>query len=230
MKEGAGTRGRRPGWRWAGWGLAGLVLTGLCLAGALLSWPAGEPREADAVVVLGGDGNLSLGRYARGRALVQAGYSRRLILFYPSADELRDARATVPEVVVVACMPAPSSWGEAQAVRERMLTDGVHSVLVVSDPPHMLRLDYTWGAVLGGTGLRYTLVATSPAWWPGWRWWMSPDAWGFVGSEVLKLGYYLLKYRFGLNVNGPDADSIFAASPATCSLPAKSCKSGSDSN
>ncbi|MBK8361833.1 MAG: YdcF family protein [Comamonadaceae bacterium] len=142
--------------------MAGLVLTGLCLAGALLSWPAGEPREADAVVVLGGDGNLSLGRYARGRALVQAGYSRRLILFYPSADELRDARATVPEVVVVACMPAPSSWGEAQAVRERMLTDGVHSVLVVSDPPHMLRLDYTWGAVLGGTGLRYTLVATSP--------------------------------------------------------------------
>lgn len=197
MKEGAGTPGRRPGRRWAGWGLAGLVLTGLGIAGALLSWPAGEPREADAVVVLGGDGNLSLGRYARGRALVQAGYSRRLILFYPSADELRDARATVPEVVVVACMPAPSSWGEAQAVRERMLTDGVHSVLVVSDPPHMLRLDYTWGAVLGGTGLRYTLVATSPAWWPGWHWWASLDAAQFVGSEVLKLGYYMAKYRFG---------------------------------
>ena len=52
-------------------------------------------------VVLGGDGRLSLERYARGRDLVLAGYSKRLILFYPSADELRDARARVPEVEVV---------------------------------------------------------------------------------------------------------------------------------
>ena len=177
--------------------MAGLVLTGLCLAGALLSWPAGEPREADAVVVLGGDGNLSLGRYARGRALVQAGYSRRLILFYPSADELRDARATVPEVEVVACMPAPGSWGEAKVVSERMQAEGMRSVMVVSDPPHMLRLRYTWGSVLRGTGLDYTLVATNPPWWPGWRWWRNPGASDFVGNEVLKLGYYVVRYRFG---------------------------------
>jgi uncharacterized SAM-binding protein YcdF (DUF218 family) len=151
------------------------------------------PRTVDAVVVLGGDGRLSLERYARGRDLVLAGYSKRLILFYPSADELRDARARVPEVEVVACMPAPSSWGEAQVVRERMQAEGVRSVMVVSDPPHMLRLRLHLGLDLAAApGLHYTLVATSPPWWPGWHWW--EPAWTpaqFVGSEVLKLGYYM---------------------------------------
>ncbi len=69
--------------------------------------------------------------------------------------------------------------------------------MVVSDPPHMLRLRYTWGSVLRGTGLAYTLVATSPPWWPGWRWWRTTESASFVGNEVLKLGYYVVRYRFG---------------------------------
>ena len=178
-------------------GLAGLAMVPFLLAGALLSSPAAAPRTVDAVVVLGGDGRLSLERYARGRDLVLAGYSKRLILFYPSADDLRDASARVPEVEVVACMPAPGSWGEAKVVSERMQAEGMRSVMVVSDPPHMLRLRYTWGSILRGTGLHYTLVATTPPWWPGWHWWASQDAAQFVGSEVLKLGYYMAKYRFG---------------------------------
>jgi hypothetical protein len=177
--------------------LAGVAMVGFLLAGVLLSSPAAAPHTVDAVVVLGGDGRLSLERYARGRDLVLAGYSKRLILFYPSADDLRDASARVPEVEVVACMPAPGSWGEAKVVSERMQAEGMRSVMVVSDPPHMLRLRYTWGSILRGTGLHYTLVATTPPWWPGWHWWASLDAAQFVGSEVLKLGYYMAKYRFG---------------------------------
>ncbi len=177
--------------------LAGVAMVGFLLAGVLLSSPAAAPHTVDAVVVLGGDGRLSLERYARGRDLVLAGYSKRLILFYPSADDLRDASAKVPEVEVVACMPAPGSWGEAKVVSERMQAEGMRSVMVVSDPPHMLRLRYTWGSILRGTGLHYTLVATTPPWWPGWHWWASQDAAQFVGSEVLKLGYYMAKYRFG---------------------------------
>jgi hypothetical protein len=50
---------------------------------------------------------------------------------------------------------------------------------------------------LRGTGLDYTLVATTPPWWPGWRWWRNPGASDFVGNEVLKLGYYVVRYRFG---------------------------------
>jgi hypothetical protein len=176
-----------------------LALLGFFTTGALLSAPAGALRTVDAVVVLGGDGGMG-GRYVRGRDLVLAGYSQRLILLYPSAGQISDARARVPGVEIVDSMPAPGSsgsWGEALAVRERMQAEGLRSVMVVSDPPHMLRLRYTWGSVLRGTGLDYTLVATSPPWWPGWRWWRNPGASDFVGNEVLKLGYYVVRYRFG---------------------------------
>jgi uncharacterized SAM-binding protein YcdF (DUF218 family) len=176
-----------------------LALLGFFTSGALLSAPAGDARHVDAVVVLGGDEGMG-GRYARGRDLVMAGYSQRLILVYPSAAQIADAEARVPGVEIVDSMPAPGSsgsWGEALAVRERMQAEGLRTVMVVSDPPHMLRLRYTWGSVLRGTGIDYTLVATAPPWWPGWRWWRNPGASDFVGNEVLKLGYYVVRYRFG---------------------------------
>lgn len=173
-----------------------LALLGFFTTGALLSAPAGEARSVDAVVVLGGDGGTG-GRYARGRDLVLAGYSNRLILLYPTATEIKDALAKVPSVDIVDSMDGRGSWGEALAVRERMQAEGLHTVMVVSDPPHMLRLRYTWGSILRGTGLDYTLVATTPPWWPGWRWWRNPGASDFVGNEVLKLGYYVVRYRFG---------------------------------
>ena len=179
-----------------------LALTGFFAAGSLLASPAEAPRAVDAVVVLGGDWAASgvTNRYARGRDLVLAGYSSRLMLVYPSAADVTDARARVSGVEIVDSTQAPDSagsWAEAITVRERMQAEGLRTVMVVSDPPHMLRLRYTWGSVLRGTGLRYTLVATSPPWWPGWRWWRNPQASDFVGNEVLKLGYYLVKYRFG---------------------------------
>jgi hypothetical protein len=176
-----------------------LALLGFFTSGALLSAPAGEARHVDAVVVLGGDPGTG-GRYARGRDLVLAGYSQRLILLYPSAAQIADAQARVPGVEIVDSMPAPGSsgsWGEALAVRQLMQAGGLRTVMVVSDPPHMLRLRYTWGSVLRSTGIVYTLVATTPPWWPGWRWWRNPSASDFVGNEVLKLGYYVVRYRFG---------------------------------
>ena len=173
-----------------------LALLGFFTSGALLSAAAGEARHVDAVVVLGGDPGTG-GRYARGRDLVLAGYSQRLILMYPSAAEIKDAQSRLPGVEIVDSTPAQGSWGEAMAVRERMQAEGLRSVVVVSDPPHMLRLRYTWASIFRGTGLDYTLVATSPPWWPGWRWWRNAEASGFVGNEVLKLGYYVVRYRFG---------------------------------
>jgi len=173
-----------------------LALLGFFSTGALLAAPAGAARPVDAVVVLGGDAGVG-GRYARGRDLVLAGYSKRLVLLYPSAVQLRDARARLPGVEIVDSMNERGSWGEAMAVRDLMRLEGLRTVMVVSDPPHMLRLRYTWGSVLRGTDMDYTLVATTPTWWPGWRWWRNPQASDFVGNEVLKLGYYVVRYRFG---------------------------------
>ncbi len=83
-----------------------------------------------------------------------------------------------------------SSWDEAVYSRAWMEMKGVKQVLVVSDPPHMLRLWYTWSRVFDGSELHYSLVPTNPAWWSTWRWWANDESRRFVGSEVLKLAYY----------------------------------------
>ena len=59
--------------------LPALALFAYFTAGIVLSLPAELPRHVDAVVVLGGDAGTG-GRYVRGRDLVLAGYSGRLIL------------------------------------------------------------------------------------------------------------------------------------------------------
>lgn len=182
------------------WALCAVVplvaVAGFLSVGVLLSFPAGPAEKVDIVIVLGGAGDS--GRYARGRELIQAGYCDRLALIGATQADLSDARAHVPQVIVWEDLLQKNSWGEAQAARDRMRAAGYKSAMVVSDPPHMLRLLYSWGSVFRGTDLRYTLVATNPAWWPRWKWWSDPSAAAFVRSEVLKLGYYVLKYRFGL--------------------------------
>lgn len=176
--------------------LSALALLGYLTIGALLSFPAELPRRADAVVVLGGDQYGD--RYARGRELLVAGYSARLLLINRSASERVDAQSRLQGVEVRIDNLPRSSWQEAKAVRAWMEAYGWRSVLVVSDPPHMLRLRYTWSSIFRGTDLAYTLIATNPPWWSTWRWWRNPDSADFVSSEVLKLGYYIVRYRFDL--------------------------------
>ena len=114
-----------------------VALLGFFTAGAVLSIPAGLPHRADVVVVLGGGDGA---RYARGRELIQAGYADRLVMFEPSAVERKDALAQVPRVEFWDDVKPQNSWGEAQAVRAWMQTKGWRTALVVSDPPHLLRV------------------------------------------------------------------------------------------
>ena len=69
-----------------------------------------------------------------------------------------------------------------------------HVGIVALDP----RLRYAWFSNFWGSDLSYTLIATNPPWWSAQGWWKNPVAKEFVKSEVLKLGYYVLNYRFGL--------------------------------
>jgi uncharacterized SAM-binding protein YcdF (DUF218 family) len=173
-------------------GLAGLVF--LC-AGALLASPASQPHRADAVVVLGGGDGA---RYARGRELVLAGFAQQLVLFEPNADERQDALVRFKSLEIWDDVLPRNSWGEAQAVRAWMLAKGLKSVLVVSDPPHLLRVQYAWASNFWRTELDFSLLASIPPWWSSWCWWQNPRSKRFVEDEVLKLGYYVLHYRFGL--------------------------------
>jgi DUF218 domain len=170
-----------------------LAMLGFFSAGAVLSLPAKLPHAADVVVVLGG----GVERYPRGRDLVLAGYSKRLVVINPTTDERKDAQTRFPGTELVFDETPRNSWDEARVVRTRMQANGWHTALVVSDPPHLLRVAYSWSSAFRGTGLSYTLISSDPRWWPGWRWWGNPQASSFVGDEVLKLGYYVLRYPFG---------------------------------
>ena len=173
-----------------------LALLGFFAAGAALSFPAGTPRAVDVVVVLGGGTE----RQIRGKALVLAGYSKRLLVIHAGESLRQDLRGRLPDAELIFDDTPRQSWDEAQMARIRMQTNGWHTALVVSDPPHLLRVAYAWSSAFRWTDLTYTLISTDPPWWPGWRWWRNPTSAAFVDSEVLKLGYYLLRYPFGFSV------------------------------
>jgi uncharacterized SAM-binding protein YcdF (DUF218 family) len=168
-------------------------------AGALLQLPAQSPVSADAIVVLGGDSGT---RYAKGRALIEQGYAERLLLINPNMPALRDIAAGVGRLDEVHGETiSRSSWDEAVNTLAWMVENDMGHVLVVSDPPHMLRLKYSWASVFRGSGREYTLVAADTPWWSAWRWWDNEQAALFAGIEVLKLGYYVVRYRFGFWLN-----------------------------
>jgi len=183
--------------RFALW--SGVIVAAWWSAGALLQWPAQAPVAADAIVVLGGDSGT---RYAKGRALVEQGYASRLLLINPNMPALRDIAAGVANLDEVhGEAKSRSSWSEAVNTLAWMMENDIAHVMVVSDPPHMLRLKYSWASVFRGSGREYTLVAADTPWWSAWRWWDNEHAALFAGIEVLKLGYYVVRYRFGFWVN-----------------------------
>jgi uncharacterized SAM-binding protein YcdF (DUF218 family) len=177
--------------------LPAVVLLGFITVGALLVYPvsAEKPTTVDLVVVLGGDGGE---RYVGGRQLVLDGFSRRLLLINAADSVRKDATHGLRGVDIRFDDGPRNTWQEAQAVRAWMQANGWRSAVVVSDPPHMLRVGYAFASNFRGTGLHYSLVASRPPWWSAWQWWVNPVSTSFVISEVVKLGYYLVQYRFGL--------------------------------
>jgi len=162
--------------------------------GAIMELPASEPVAADAVVVLGEDPGH---RYLRGKELLQAGYADTLVLILPLPHVLQDATSRLPGVKIHIDRTADSTWSEAQIMRRWMEANGIRHVLVVSDPQHMLRVKYSWWSVFRGSGLRFTLVAAPQASWSAWHWWDNEAIAINVGMELLKLAYYVGRYRFG---------------------------------
>jgi hypothetical protein len=66
--------------------------------------------------------------------------------------------------------------------------------MVVSDPPHMRRLQWVWARVFKGSGIQVALIEGKPGWWNAERWWSNEASAKFVVSEYLKIAYYLIKY------------------------------------
>ncbi len=177
-----------------------LAFVGL-YAGAWLAAPAQPPRRADAIVALGGDDG---DRALRALGLYREGYAPTLVLTgleYGNAAppaaltwraDFLEAHG-VPRSAVRFEMVSRNSFSEATSILALMRQERWHTVIVVSDPPHMRRLAWTWSRVFAGSGLDYVLVASKPDWWSADGWWRDEKSGAFVIMEYIKLSYYVAK-------------------------------------
>jgi len=196
----------RHGWRWAALAavaIAALAVWAVSQAARFLEGPASAPVQADLMVVLGGDAG---DRGLTAARLYAAGLAPRVLItgLEDSPREVRRAKlhwreqvlaeAGVPLERLVYDEESNNSWEEAVNTRRLMEARGWRRVLVVSDPSHMRRLSWTWARAFDGSGLAYTLVASSPEFWQPDAWWRDEKSGAAVILEYIKLAYYLVKH------------------------------------
>ena len=198
-------KANRYGWRWVATAAAivALAVWAVFNAARFLERPASPPERSDLMVVLGGD---SGDRGLTAARLYAAGMAPRVLLTGLEGSSPRVRRAYLhwrAQVLSEAGVPlerfeydaqSGNSWDEAVNTRRLMQARGWRKVLVVSDPYHMRRLSWAWGKAFEGSGLAYTLVASSPAFWQPDVWWRDETSGAAVIMEYIKLAYYLVKY------------------------------------
>ncbi|MGP1665935.1 MAG: YdcF family protein [Rhodanobacter sp.] len=193
-------------WRWiAGIALTFTVLTTVAIsqAGRYLEAPVSAPSKADVLVALGGEtGDRTL----TAASLFREGFASRLLItgLDTSPTEVRPAylhwRAQVlaekgvPLDRIIGDAKSSNSWEEAVNTRRTMEANGWRRVLVVSDPYHVRRLSLAWERAFRGSGLSYSLAASSPKWWNADAWWHDENSALVVINEYIKLVYYVSKY------------------------------------
>ena len=170
-------------------------------AGYWLEAPGRAPEKANAIVVLGGDdGERSL----RAQALYREGYAPIIVLTgLERGSAAPPARLTwradflaalgVPRSALRFEVRSRNSYEEATGILALMRKQRWQSVIVVSDPPHMRRLAWTWERVFQGSGLHYVLVPSAAEWWSPGNWWRDEQSGAFVIMEYIKLAYYVVK-------------------------------------
>ncbi|NTV06107.1 MAG: YdcF family protein [Chlorobiaceae bacterium] len=169
--------------------------------GFLVSQHAANPEKSDVIVVLGGDNGL---RVRKGAELYNAGYAAHVILtgiderFYrpghPNWRERRIIALGVPKKAIRVDAKSKTTWEEAENTSNTMEKNGWKSVIVVSDPPHLLRLHQTWSKAFEGSSKKFILISTSPPWWHKVFWWKNKQSYQFVISEIKKNLFYAAVY------------------------------------
>ena len=172
-------------------------------AGSILTVPASTTKHADVIIILGGETGA---RSIRGLEVYREGLSSTILLSGFEYGELQTQRAYldwrsqflissgIPKSRILFDTRARNSWEEAENTLELMKQKGWRRVIVVSDPPHLRRLDWVWGKIFRDSGIEYSLSASHPSWWDEKKWWHNEMSMKFVTMEYLKIGYYFLKY------------------------------------
>lgn len=202
------SRVRAPGRRLLRWSVATLAVAGAFAfffvnAARFLEGPAMPAMPADFQVVLGGDAGdrvlTAVRHYSGGLApyVLLAGLETSPVETRPYYMHWRSRTLIengVPPERILFDTDSTSSWEEAVNTLKLMQNRGWRHVVVVSDPYHMRRLAWIWDRVFRDSGLRYTLVASTPSYWKPEEWWKSERAGAMVIMEYIKMAYYLAKY------------------------------------
>jgi uncharacterized SAM-binding protein YcdF (DUF218 family) len=148
--------------------------------------------QSDLIVVLGGDGGS---RIKRGIELYAAGRAPRILVINPAeySSQCLNTSAILPASILTETK-SRNSHDEAVNTLAVMKRNNWQNAVVVSDPPHMRRLDLTWGRLFNQTGYRYKLAASRPEWWDARFWWQNSFSAKFVLSEYAKLVWYWIRY------------------------------------
>ena len=140
--------------------------------------------------------------------LYKAGYSKKILLtgmkgisdagqrYYKSPRTLFMLKRGVLAEALIFDGQSTSTYQEAINTAALLNAHHWQSALLVSDPPHMRRLDYCLQPVFKKAGLSYQLIQSYSPTWHADRWWQNKKWLQFCVSEVVKLVYYALAYRF----------------------------------
>ncbi len=167
-----------------------------------LSEPANKPDQADLIVALGGGTGE---RDQMAAKLYKAGYADKILItgmwrsstglsYYEHPRSLFFLMQGIPNEALMFDGLAINTHQETINIAALMTTQHWRSVLVVSDPPHIQRINYCLEALFKQNGLSYRLIPSDiPSWHTG-RWWQEPRWLFFCVSEAIKLVYYALVY------------------------------------
>jgi len=184
------------------------ILRAPILSGLARAWIVTEtPQKADAIVVLGGGLET---RPAAAAELYHQGFAPlvvytdqewkpcRMLGCDESAGEItRRLLATqgLPEAAMtVVGQAAGSTWEESMAVREWARTNGVQHLIIVTDIFHTRRCRWLFRKLFRPVGIEVRIIGVKNPRYTATDWWKYEEGLLAFQNEIVKLGYYLLKY------------------------------------
>ena len=182
-----------------------LVAIAFINLGSWLSAPAKEPIQVDLIIALGGGSGE---RDQMAAVLYKVGYDKKILLtgmggvsdaghnYYKSPRSQFLLKQGVPAEALIFDGQSTSTYQEAINTAALLNAHHWQSALVISDPPHMRRLDYCLQPVYEKAGLSYQLIQSYAPTWHADRWWQDIKWLQFCVKEAVKLIYYALAFRY----------------------------------
>lgn len=160
-------------------------------------------ERVDAIVILSGGENDRIPEAAR---LYQEGYSDTVILtdtgwsVFPDLEkETKGIDPNVIKTTELTEMGVPisniilpetivnSTAGEAEAVLDTMLRQGMGSAMIVTDPYHTRRAKIIFDNIFEGTDIQLFSHPVEGHWYQPFSWWLHPQGWKYAILEYLKI-------------------------------------------